>query len=96
MAQFEYKVVPAPSKSLKNTGEASSEARFAATVAQSLNGEARQGWEFVRAETLPQDERSGLTGTVRVFRTVLIYRRPVQINEAQATREALKLLEDNS
>jgi hypothetical protein len=33
------------------------------------------GWEFQRAETLPSQERSGLTSTVTTYRNVLVFRR---------------------
>lgn len=73
--------------------------RFALTLASALNTQARQGWEFLRAETLPYEERSGLTGTRSGFRTMLVFRRPTPTEDAEAiadTRRAIELLEDKS
>ena len=63
MAQYEYKVVPAPARPGKVKGARGPAERFAASLAAELNAEATEGWEFLRAETLPVEERSGLTGT---------------------------------
>ncbi|MCA8883072.1 MAG: hypothetical protein KDA50_04900 [Rhodobacteraceae bacterium] len=94
MVQFEYKVIPAPAKSQKAKGAGAAEDRFAATLADALNGPGRAGWEFLRSETLPVEERQGLTGTRTVFRSVLVFRRAVEIAEDDATRAALRFLED--
>lgn len=94
MSLYEYKVTPAPAKSQKGKGNGDAETRFAQTLSDTLNQEANKGWEFVRAETLPVEERAGLTGTKTVFRSVLIYRRARGIAESDATREALKMLEE--
>lgn len=75
MSQFEYKVVPAPAKGLKARGIKSPEARFANTLEGVMNTMGAQGWEYQRAETLPSQERSGLTGSVTKYRNVLVFRR---------------------
>lgn len=36
---------------------------------------AAEGWEYVRAETLPSEERSGLAGRNTVYHNVLVFRR---------------------
>ena len=43
---------------------------------------AANGWEYVRAETLPCEERSGLTGRTTVYHNVLVFRRPLEAAEA--------------
>lgn len=96
MAQYEYKVIPAPAKPGKVRGASTPQARFARTLAAELNAQAHDGWEFLRAETLPVEERAGLTGTKTSFRSVLIYRRPLDIDESEAAAAALRLLEDRS
>jgi hypothetical protein len=96
MAFYEYKVVPAPSRAGKIKGARGPAERFAMTLAGELNAEAGEGWEFLRAETLPVEERKGLTGTRTTARTVLIYRRDVDVSEDAATREALRLLESRA
>ena len=62
MMRYEYKVVPAPARGEKAKGVKAPEARFALTVEQVLNEMGADGWEFLRAETLPSEERQGLTG----------------------------------
>ncbi|WP_164657915.1 DUF4177 domain-containing protein [Tropicibacter sp. Alg240-R139] len=75
MHRYEYKVVPAPSKGTKAKGVKTPEGRFALTVEQLLNQMGTDGWEFQRAELLPSDERTGLTGSVQNWRNVLVFRR---------------------
>ena len=93
MSSFEYKVLPAPAKGKKIKGAANAEERFAETVAEVLNEQATENWEFLRSETLPSEERQGLTGSHTVFRTVLVFRRQTEMEETDATRAALSLLE---
>lgn len=78
MHRYEYKVVPAPSKGTKAKGVKTPEGRFALTVEQLLNQMGAEGWEFQRAELLPSDERSGLTGSVQNWRNVLVFRRKIE------------------
>ena len=40
-----------------------------------MNEMAAEGWEYLRAETLPSVERSGLTATTTQWRNVLVFRR---------------------
>jgi len=72
---YEYKIVPAPRKGLKAKGLKSSEDRFAHTLSELINEQARDGWEFQRAETLPSEERSGIRSTTIVYRSVLVFRK---------------------
>ena len=48
-----------------------------AALGSALNAMAAQGWEYVRAETLPSEERSGLTSRTTVWMNVLVFRRAV-------------------
>ncbi|WP_293572608.1 DUF4177 domain-containing protein [Phaeobacter sp.] len=75
MLRYEYKVVPAPAKGTKAKGVKTPEARFANSIDILLNEMAAEGWEYQRAELLPSEERSGLTGSVTNWRNVLIFRR---------------------
>lgn len=75
MALFEYKVVPAPTRGDKVKGVKQPEARFAHSVEAVLNQMAESGWEFVRAEMLPSEERSGISKTSREWRNLLVFRR---------------------
>lgn len=74
MKKFIYKVVPAPSHGRKAKGAKTTADRFALAVGDILNEMAADGWEYVRAETLPCDERRGLTGTQTTFQNLLIFR----------------------
>lgn len=72
---FEYRVVPAPRKGEKAKGVRSGEARFALAMSRLFNHMGAQGWEFVRADTLPSEERVGLTGTEVRYHALLVFRR---------------------
>ncbi len=82
MPRYEYKVIPAPQKGAKAKGVKTPEGRFATSVEQVLNEMGQQGWEYQRAELLPSEERSGLTGSTTNWRNVLVFRRVI---EADAT-----------
>ena len=75
MLRHEYKVVPAPRRGTKSREAKTNEDRFALTLSMILNDLGREGWDYVRAETLPSDERVGFTKTRTVDQTVLIFRR---------------------
>ncbi|KIC07927.1 hypothetical protein RA19_22700 [Leisingera sp. ANG-M1] len=88
MQAFEYKVVPAPAKGTKAKGVKSPEARFANSIEILLNEMAAEGWEFQRAELLPSEERSGLTGSTTNWRNVMVFRRAVAADQpAEAPAE---------
>lgn len=73
--QFEYKVVPAPTRGKKTRGVKSPADRFANTLSDLMNELAADGWEYLRADTLPSEERAGFTGKSTVFQNVLVFRR---------------------
>ena len=75
MPRYEYKVIPAPTKGQKAKGVKAPEARFALAVEETLNRMGAEGWDYLRAELLPSDERSGLTGSTVHWRNVLVFRR---------------------
>ncbi len=76
MQTHEYLALPAPRKASKVKGLKTSAERFAHAVTLLLNEVAAEGWEFWRSETLPSEERKGLTGTALVENHLLIFRRP--------------------
>ena len=82
MPGYEYKIVPAPDRAKKIRGVKGPEARFAATLEDSLNTLGAEGWEFVRTEVFSVEERSGLTGKKSIDRQVMVFRKalpgPVQ------------------
>ncbi len=77
MSQFEYKVVPAPLKAEKVKGAKTTPDRFAATLMEVMNDLGRDGWEYLRADTLPCEERVGFTGRQTVFLNMLVFRRAI-------------------
>jgi hypothetical protein len=76
MQSYEYLTVPAPLKGSKIKGLKTASERYAYQVTLVLNQLAGEGWEYWRAETLPSEERKGLTGTTIVQHNLLIFRRP--------------------
>lgn len=77
MTVWEYKVVSATRRGVKIKGAKTTEDRFAAALEEQMNTLGAQGWEYVRADTLPCDERHGLTGRTTVYHNLLVFRRPV-------------------
>ncbi len=76
MTQFEYKVIPAPSKGRKAPGVKGAEARFAFGVQEVMNEMGAEGWQYLRSDLLPSEERQGLTSSQTVYRSVLVFQRP--------------------
>lgn len=89
MPGYEYKVVPAPARGEKARGLKTGADRFAYTLAQVMNALGREGWEYVRADTLPGEERTGFTKRSTVYYNLLVFRRALpDAPEAQATDPA--------
>lgn len=73
---YEYKVVPAPTRGLKAKGVKTSEARFAHALQTLINAQANDGWEYLRTDTLPAEQREGLMGKkTTVYQNMLVFRR---------------------
>ncbi len=79
MAQFEYKVVPAPARGEKVRGAKTTADRFAHALSAVMNDLGRDGWEYLRADTLPCEERVGFTGRQTTFQHMLVFRRTVTV-----------------
>lgn len=77
MVQYEYKVIPAPTKGKKGPGVKTAEARFAHAIEGAMNDLAADGWMYLRSDLLPSEERQGLTSSQTVYRSVLVFRREV-------------------
>ncbi len=75
MPIYEYKVIPAPRRGEKARGAKSTAERFAYALTQVMNDLGRDGWEYLRADTLPCEERVGLTGKATAFQNMLVFRR---------------------
>lgn len=85
---YEFKVVPAPSRGKRAKGVKGAEGRFANALEAVMNDLAADGWEFLRTETLPSEEKSGLTSTSTTFRSVMVFRR-VREDDVSAFRPRL-------
>ena len=94
MSQYEYKVVPAPKKGLKAKGIKSAEDRYANALETAMNALGAEGWEYQRSETLPSEERSGLTRRVTTFQNMLVFRRAVAVDVIEPT--VVEIVEDNT
>lgn len=87
MQRYEYKVIPAPRKGEKSRGVKTSEDRFALTLTLVMNDLGREGWEYLRADTLPVDERAGFTGGTKTsFQNMLVFRRMLEAEAGVAPK----------
>jgi hypothetical protein len=75
MSAYEYRVIPAPRKGEKARGIKTPEARMAQAMESRLNAFGQDGWEYVRSDVVPMEERAGLTSKNVSYHTVLIFRR---------------------
>lgn len=91
MQQYEFKVIPAPRKADKVKGLKSVEDRFANALMQLMNRLGAEGWDYVRADVLPCDERVGLTGKATNFHNMLVFRRPVAAEVVTALPEVAEV-----
>ena len=93
MQRFEYKVVPAPLRGEKSKAAKSTADRFAQTLTTVMNDLGRDGWEYLRADTLPCEERTGLTGRTTTFQHMLVFRRPLETEAELAAPQSEPLAE---
>ena len=92
MQRYEYHVVPAPRRGEKSRSARTTEDRFALALTTLMNSLGQDGWDYVRADTLPCDERSGLTGTKTTFQNLLVFRRAVRsLGEDLPDRPAMRV-----
>lgn len=84
MPSHEYKVVPAPERARKVRGLKGADL-FAHEMEALMNTLAAEGWHYLRADTLPQEERSGLTSRTTTYRNLLIFRRETVVHAAAPT-----------
>nr|WP_111298818.1 hypothetical protein [Paracoccus saliphilus] len=72
---FDYIAIAAPTRGDKSKDVRTPTERYAAALTAELNRMAAQGWEYLRADVLPSEERSGLTGRSTVYHNLLVFRR---------------------
>ena len=61
----------------------------AQTLSGLINAQSREGWEYLRAETLPSEERVGFTKRQTVYLNLLVFRRPAHAEEPATPRLTL-------
>lgn len=88
MAQYEYRVIPAPTKGQKAQGVKGAEARYAFAIEDLMNRMGADGWEYQRSDTLPMEVREGLTGTATKFQTLLVFRRATGVEATKVAAPA--------
>lgn len=89
--QFEYRAIPAPRKAKSARGLRGTDAKFANAFSLVMNEMGADGWEYLRADTLPCEERQGLTGKTVKYHSMLVFRRPLE-DVARETSEATEVL----
>lgn len=90
MTAYEYAVVPAPKRGTKARGVKTAEDRFAYALQEIMNEKGVDGWDYIRTDTLPSEERQGLTGRTTVFQNMMVFRRalPAKTTAPTALLEA--------
>lgn len=96
MQRYEYKVLPAPKRGEKLRGVKTTEDRFALTLTQLMNSLGAEGWDYVRADTLPCDERAGLTGTKTTYQNMLVFRRPLAVADIAPAFNTLRTMPESA
>ena len=88
---YEYKVVPAPPRGLKAKGVKTAEDRFAHALETQMNELAAEGWEYLRTDTLPSEQREGLMSKTTVYQNMLVFRRTKSSKETQVSEPVRKI-----
>ncbi|MGB5067569.1 MAG: DUF4177 domain-containing protein [Albidovulum sp.] len=92
MTRYEYKVIPAPTRGEKAKGAKTPADRFAHAMTLLMNEMGRDGWDYIRADTLPAEERAGFTRKVTVYQNLLTFRRslPAASDKPATGKQAAK------
>jgi len=85
MPRFDYKVVPAPKKARRVKGVKTTEGRFAHALAEIMNEMGADGYEYVRTDALPCEERSGFGGRKEITQHMLVFRKVIETGLAAET-----------
>ena len=93
MQRFEFKVIPDPRRGEKARGVKTTEDRFALALTTLMNQLGAEGWDYVRADTLPCEERAGFTGSKTTFQNLLVFRRVIDGAQSAAQSSRLMLTE---
>lgn len=85
MPHYEYLVIPAPEKGQRAKGVRGVRARFAHALQSVMNEKGREGWRYLRTDTLPCEERQGLTRRGTTFQNMLVFSRELPYEAPQAS-----------
>ena len=76
---YEYKCVGAPERPKRQRGVRGRSERVALAMQEIIAGEAVDGWEYMRTDLVPVEEKAGLfSRTHEVHRAVLVFRRELE------------------
>jgi len=93
MSGFEYRVIPAPSLAKKVKGAKTLGERFAHGLAEVMNTEAREGWEYVGHERFQVEGKTGLFSKSKSSEeTYLIFRRMVDAKASMPLERRLETM----
>lgn len=87
--EFEYKVVGAPEKGRRRRGARTRSDRVAAAFEDVLREEVVDGWEYLRTDLVPVEEKPGLLRRrEEVHRAVMVFRRPLRADAPRPRRRS--------
>lgn len=76
--EYEYKCIAAPEKARRRRGAKTRTDRVALAIQDILAAECKGGWEYLRADLIPVEEKSGFFSRAQdVHRAILVFRRAV-------------------
>jgi hypothetical protein len=81
MQSYEYIAVPAPRKGVSSKGVKGVAGKFSNAVTLLMNEMAADGWDYIRSDTLPCEERQGLTGKTVKYHAMMMFRRAVEVED---------------
>ena len=81
MQAYEYIAIPAPRKGQSAKGVKGVPGKFANAITVLMNEMAAEGWEYQRSDTLPCEERQGLTGKAVKYHALLMFRRALEVDD---------------
>lgn len=88
MSYFEYKVVPAPSQRRWRQQSVDGMDKYASTIADLMTEMGLDGWDFIGAEQLKERRRRFFVLICDIERTLMIFRRPLGVNDFARRTEA--------
>lgn len=83
--RYEYIAIAAPNRGEKAKDAKTPADRYALALTSELNRMAAEGWEYIRADVLPSEERSGLTGRTTTYHNLLIFGRKKDARHADTS-----------